>query len=493
MTGVREDSRRVRPGDLFVARPGASADGARFLADAASRGAVAAVAASRPADAPLPVVVAPDVDSAAASVLANALHGDPTRGDGAVRAVGVTGTNGKTTVAYLVRHLLGSAGVKCGLIGTVETDDGRDVRTSEMTTPAATDVADLLAAMRANGCGAAAVEASSHALHQGRLAGVRFAAAGFTNLTGDHLDYHGTMDEYADAKARLFASLDADAVACVNADDPASARMAAACDARACGTRVVRLSPSGRDGAEWWASGVTVTAEGTRFDLSSPGGSAAVSMRLVGRHNVENALCAAAIAGEAFGMTAEQIAAGLGDAGGAPGRLQRVDAGQPFGLFVDYAHTDDALANVLSALRPLTAGRLRVVFGCGGDRDKTKRPRMAAAAERLADDLYLTSDNPRTEDPLAILADVAAGLTPGGRSAATIDADRRVAVRRAVADAVPGDVVLVAGKGHEDYQIVGTARTHFDDAEEARAAVAARGVARERCGATEGADQRIAV
>ena len=481
VTGVREDSRRVRPGDLFVARPGATADGSKFLADAASRGAVAAVSSHRPGDAPLPVVVAPDVSSADASTLANALHGDPTRGPGAVRAVGVTGTNGKTTVAYLVRHLLRSAGTTCGLIGTVETDDGRTVAPAELTTPAATDVADLLAAMKSNGCGAAAVEASSHALHQGRLAGVGFAAAGFTNLTGDHLDYHGTMAEYADAKARLFSTLDADAVACVNADDPASARMA-----RDCPARVFRFSPSGTS-ADWRAADAATSSDGTRFALVAPAGRAAVSMRLVGRHNVENALCAAALVGEAFGVTVEQIAAGLSDAAGAPGRLQRVDAGQPFGLFVDYAHTDDALANVLTALRPLARGRLRVVFGCGGDRDRTKRPRMAAVAEKLADDLYLTSDNPRTEDPSAILHDVAAGLSGSARARATVEPDRRAAIGRAVADARAGDVVLVAGKGHEDYQIVGATRSHFDDVEEARAAGRAAAVCHAQAERTRGA------
>jgi UDP-N-acetylmuramoyl-L-alanyl-D-glutamate--2,6-diaminopimelate ligase len=304
------------------------------------------------------------------------------------------------------------------------------------------------------------METSSHALDQGRVAGLRYAAAGFTNLTGDHLDYHGTMDAYAAAKAMLFESLDETAVAVVNADSEWSARMV-----RDCNARVVLFGI--KQPADWQARDVSITASGTRFILHSPDGSAEVSMRLIGRHNIENALCAAALAGEAFGLSVHQIAAGLHTAAGAPGRLQLITAGQPFAVLVDYAHTDDALENVMSALRPLTRGKLRVLFGCGGDRDNTKRPRMARVAERLGDVVYVTSDNPRTENPQRIIDQIVAGFDPNSGKPAVVEPDRRTAIARIIADAEPGDVVLIAGKGHENYQIVGTVKHHFDDVEEA--------------------------
>ncbi len=459
VSGVREDSRLVQPGDLFIARPGTRANGGTFIADATARGAAAVVTQS--ADLippPLPRVIVDDA-AEAASVLAHCFHGGPST---KMKVLAVTGTNGKTTVAYLARSLLASAGKKCGMIGTVEVDDGLGTRPAEMTTPPAPLVAEWMAAMVENGCDACAVEASSHALHQKRLAGVRFAAGAFTNLTGDHLDYHKTMDDYAAAKAMLFGQLPADAVAVVNADDPAAGLMVAPCRAR-----VVHFGIDAE--AEWRATDIEASADGTRFTLVCPSGSTDVTMKLVGRHNVQNALCAAAMVGETFGLTVEQLAAGLADAPGAPGRLQRVEAGQPFAVFVDYAHTDDALANVLTALRPLTAGKLSVVFGCGGDRDRSKRPRMAAVAGRLADAVYVTSDNPRTENPEAILAEIVAGLPGPPR---LVEADRRAAIRAAVADADAGDVVLIAGKGHEDYQIVGATKQHFDDVEEAQHAAA---------------------
>ncbi len=321
-----------------------------------------------------------------------------------MKVLGVTGTNGKTTTTFLLRHLVAQAGPACGLIGTCVTDDGTRQATASMTTPGPVDAAELLTSMRDKGCGAAAMEVSSHALDQGRVAGITFAGAAFTNLTGDHLDYHGTLDNYAAAKARLFELLPAGAPAVVNGRDPASDRML-----QNTAGSPVRFAVNGE--GDYAATDLMTDADGTRFVLSTPRGSADVAMRLVGRHNVENALAAAALAGEVFGLTADQLAAGLADAPAAPGRLEPVHAGGPVAVFVDYAHTDDALENVLLALRPLTRGRLRVVFGCGGDRDKTKRPRMAKVAERLADDIVITSDNPRNEDPLAIISDIKAGLT----------------------------------------------------------------------------------
>jgi UDP-N-acetylmuramoyl-L-alanyl-D-glutamate--2,6-diaminopimelate ligase len=483
--GVCEDSRRVQRGDLFIARSGTRTDGRQFIADAAARGAVAVVVERRLEDCPLPHIVVPDA-ARAVSVLANIFHGQPSH---ALAVLGVTGTNGKTTTAYLVRHLLASAARRCGMIGTVQIDDGVQSCEAEMTTPGAVDIARLLATMRQSGCAACAMEVSSHALDQHRVSGVRFAAAAFTNLSGDHLDYHKTMENYAAAKARLFAALEPSAVAVVNAHDPASQRMLR--DSRA---RTVRFAID--EPADYRAADVEVTADGSRFTIHMPQGSAPVRMRFIGRHNILNALAAAALVAETFGLTAEHIAQALAEAVSAPGRLQPVRCGQPFAVFVDYAHTDDGLENVLKALRPLTRQKLRVVFGCGGDRDRGKRPRMAAVAERLADVLYLTSDNPRTEDPHRILDEIVAGLsadvelagaarplgaasrTDRPRKCAFVEPDRRRAIERALMDATEGDVVLLAGKGHENYQIIGTQKHHFDDVEEAtRVLLAGRTVA----------------
>ena len=458
VTGVAEDSRLVQPGYLFVARPGAKVDGAQFIDDAKGRGAVAAVVSAKRQAAPLPQVVVPDA-ARAASVLAHLFHGSPSL---KMRCFAVTGTNGKTTTAFLVRHLLSKVGQRCGMMGTVEIDDGRSRREADMTTPDACFVAQTLATMRDRGCRAAVMEASSHALDQSRLAGVHFSGAAFTNLTGDHLDYHQTMENYAAAKAKLFESLDAEAVAVVNADSKWADRMIENCP-----SRIIRFGFNKR--ADYRASGISVSAGGSRFQLHTPDGKADVSMKLLGRHNIENALAAAALVGEVSGLTTAQIASGLRDAAGAPGRLQAVDAGQPFAVLVDYAHTDDALENVLDALRPLTRGKLRVVFGCGGDRDASKRPRMAKVAEKSADVVYVTSDNPRTEDPNQIIKQIAAGFgRAGGIKPVIIEPDRRAAIELALSDAQADDVVLIAGKGHENYQIIGTEKHHFDDVEEAR-------------------------
>jgi len=457
VTGVREDSRLVRPGDLFVARPGTKADGAQFVADAKARGAVVVVSqtAQPKAASPLPQVLVADAGSAA-SVLANLLQGSPAE---KVRVLAVTGTNGKTTTTYLIRHLLARVNMRCGLIGTVEIDDGRTRREATMTTPAATDIAELLAAMRDKGCRACAIETSSHALDQGRVAGVPFAGAAFTNLTGDHLDYHKTMENYAAAKARLFTSLHNSAVAVVNAADKWSPKMV-----EHCAGRVLRFGFA--KNADYAAKDLSYSAQGTTFVLHSPDGRAEVNLPMVGKHNVENALGAAALVGEVFGVSVHQLASGLRDAQGAPGRLQAVRAGQPFAVLVDYAHTDDALDNVLSALKPLTKGKLRVLFGCGGDRDRTKRPRMARTAEKWADAIYVTSDNPRTEDARCILNEVCGGFTPEGVRKTVVEIDRRRAIEAILNDAGPNDVVLIAGKGHENYQIIGTEKHHFDDVEE---------------------------
>jgi UDP-N-acetylmuramoyl-L-alanyl-D-glutamate--2,6-diaminopimelate ligase len=454
VTGIEEDSRKVRPGNIFIARSGSKTDGRQFIADAVTRGAIAVAGEAKMDDLPVPQLVLTD---AVAARVANAYYGYPSH---TVKIVGITGTNGKTTSAYLVRHLLKKIGRKCGLIGTVEIDDGNTTVEAEMTTPGAVDVFRLLATMRDNGCGACVMEVSSHALDQNRVAGIRFAGAAFTNLTGDHLDYHKTMENYAAAKGKLFQSLSGDAVAVYNADDAHWPQIVRDCKGR-------QISFGTGKKADYFADDIHVTSQGSKFVLHAPGGHAHVDMSLIGKHNIENALTAAALVGEIFGLTPDQLAAGLHDAAGAPGRLQRVPTDSPFAVLVDYAHTDDALKNVLTALAPITKGKLRVLFGCGGDRDKTKRPRMAQIAAEYADAVYVTSDNPRTEDPEKIIADILPGF-PAKSPPTYIEPDRRVAIGRILHDAQTGDVVLIAGKGHENYQIIGTTKHHFDDIEEAR-------------------------
>jgi UDP-N-acetylmuramoyl-L-alanyl-D-glutamate--2,6-diaminopimelate ligase len=464
ITGIAEDSRLVQPGNLFIARGGTQTDGSKFIEDAKNRGAVAVVTTPL-TNCPLPQIPYYD-PSAASSLLANAFFDHPSE---AFKVLGVTGTNGKTTTTYLIRHVLNKLKKRCGMIGTVEIDDGKTRHESTMTTPGPIDLAQLLATMRDRRCKAAALEVSSHSLHQGRVAGVHFTGAAFTNLTGDHLDYHQTMENYAAAKAILFEKLPSHGIAAVNADDPWTPRIV-----RDCPARITRFGFN--ESADYRAKDVVITADGTHFILHTPDGQAEMSLQLIGKHNIENTLAACALLGESFGLSVHQLAAALKDAPGAPGRLQTVRANQPFAVLVDYAHTDDALENVLTALRPLTRGRLIVLFGCGGDRDRTKRPRMAAIAQKLADVLYITSDNPRTENPQRILDEICTGLTAEQKSV-NVQIDRRLAIEQALAQATAGDVVLIAGKGHENYQIIGTTKHHFDDAEECQRVLTGRSVA----------------
>jgi UDP-N-acetylmuramoyl-L-alanyl-D-glutamate--2,6-diaminopimelate ligase len=371
--------------------------------------------------------------------LAHAFAGLPSKN---LKMLGVTGTNGKTTVAFFVQQLMLAAGSKFGLMGTILIDDGKTRAPAELTTPGAAAIAPLLKRMRDNGCKGVAMEVSSHALEQGRVAEIDFEVALFTNLSGDHLDYHGNMESYANAKAKLFENLRGDAIAIVNADDPMHARML-----RDCRARVLRCG--------------VVGASAMHVD--------------VGRHNATNASQAAAAAW-ALGANKEQIEAGLATISAPPGRLEPVtDLDCPFAVLVDYAHTDDALLNVLRALRPALAagGKLITVFGCGGDRDRSKRPRMAAVASEHSDVAIITSDNPRTEDPASIVDEVALGVPAASRARVLKIIDRRDAIMQAVAMARPGDAVLIAGKGHEDYQIVGTVKKPFDDRVVAREALRA--------------------
>ncbi len=460
---VRDDSRKVAPGDVFVAVRGLTADGHGFAATAIERGAAALVVERELPGVTVPQVIVP-VGARALGWLIGRVAGAPaTR----LTLVGITGTNGKTTSSYLIESLLAAAGLSTGVIGTVSYRWAGQTVDAPYTTPTPQVLHDTFAAMADAGCSHAVMEVSSAALSMERLAGVAFQVAAFSNLTQDHLDVHGSMEAYREAKQRLFRDhLAADGVAVVNVDDPAGAGMAAV----ATGRRVLRVSVRPDADAEIRVVSYSSTVDGIRARIATPRGELAITSRpLLGAYNVANIALVVGI-GEALGLSHEVIARGIEAVPGVPGRVERVANDAGLDLLVDYAHTPDALENVLAALRPLTRRRLICVFGCGGDRDPTKRPIMGAAVARLADLAVVTSDNPRTEEPRAIL-DM---ILPAVPSPFVVDPDRRAAIRAAVAEATPGDIVLIAGKGHEDYQILGTTKIHFDDREEAAAAAALR-------------------
>lgn len=456
VTDVTCDSRQVSPGALFIAVRGAAQDGRAFIEDAARRGACAVVMedGGAPPAAGVPVVRVADTRQAAAA-LAHAWHGRPAE---ALTMLGVTGTNGKTTVTYLLQHLFQQAGRPCGLIGTIEYRAGGRPSPSHNTTPGPVELAALLAGMRAAGLSACAMEVSSHALDQRRVDGIPFSVAVFTNATPEHLDYHNTFEAYCEAKARLFAMVPPAGTAVLNADDPSSPIMRRRSRARVLTFGITRpadvrvLEPRCRlDGS----SGVLVSPQG-RFPFRA---------RLLGRHNLSN-VAAMAAAGVACGVPWSIIAGALEMFDGVPGRLQRINADQPFPVFIDYAHTDEALRQVLTALRELTNARVTVVFGCGGDRDRAKRPRMGAVAGRLADRVIITSDNPRGESPQAIAEAIAAGITTS--TPCSVILDRAEAIQQALREADAGSVVLIAGKGHETTQTAQGRVTPFDDAQMVR-------------------------
>jgi len=526
ISDLTDDSRRVEAtGDpaagavLFIARQSAGsgdAGGAAFIDDAIRRGATVILSdesvACQSIGAPVTWLTAPKVDQQLCGRLAERLWRHPSR---RLKVIGITGTNGKTTTAFIIQHLLNRASAKCGLIGTVINDDGATRQAADLTTPGAIEFSRLLAAMVRNGCEAVVAEISSHALHQGRAAALKVDVAVFTNLTQDHLDYHHTMDAYADAKAVLFRGLSPQGFAVVNGDDPYANQML-----RDCRARLLRCSV--KEGADAQTNAcraeiVTLAADHSRVVLDGPWGSVDVRLPLVGKHNVYNALEAVAAANCVTALS-RVLRVAVEECPSPPGRLEpvRVEATNTGGtdkdgsealsvsgfnrfstlassaprkdsacqchpsqvhpaqrpsVLVDYAHTHDALENVLSALRPLTRGRLIVLFGCGGDRDKTKRPKMAAVACALADQVIITSDNPRTEDAARIIADILTGVPNDRRGAVIIEPDRAAAIVAAIAGAGPDDVVLLAGKGHEDYQIIGKEKRHFDDREHAAQAL----------------------
>jgi len=453
------DSRRVVPGALFFALDGLRSAGNRYIDQAVAHGAAAVVSGH-------PVAGIPAVDAAQVAAprqvlaeVARRFHGHPERD---LRLVGITGTNGKTTVASLLGHLLPRAeGRPWGVLGTVRYHLGSRSVPSYKTTPESADLAGFFAAMRDAGCAGAALEVSSHALDQERVHGFAFAVAAFTNLTRDHLDYHGDLAAYLRAKARLFdGSLGPRPTAAVlNADDPASDDLA-----RACGP-VQPLTYGVSRPADLAARIQAMDLGGTRFSVRSGGREAAFSTRLPGAYNVANLLCALACC-RALGHDPLALADAVADFPGVPGRMERVEAGQPFPVFVDYAHTDDALRHALGMLRAITPGRVLCVFGCGGDRDRGKRPEMTRAVSSLADLAWATADNPRREPLARIFADMRPGA--GGPGAVAFVEDRREAVAAACAAARPGDCVLIAGKGHETTQEFAETVVPFDDREVAR-------------------------
>jgi UDP-N-acetylmuramoyl-L-alanyl-D-glutamate--2,6-diaminopimelate ligase len=459
VSDVCVDSRRVSPGALFVCVPGTKVDGHRFAADALARGAVALVA-ERPVesgDAPLILVRSA---RRALAMLASAFYGHPSR---RLRVVGVTGTNGKTTTTYLVRAVAEAAGEKAGVLGTLGYDFGSRHEPPATTTPEPTLLQKLFAEMVDGGVRVAAMEVSSHALAMDRVSGTRFAAAVFTNLTRDHLDFHGTEDAYREAKLALFRGVpeppgdpSPPASAVVNLDDPSSSAFLAAASGP--------VLTYGRGAAcDVRAEREEIAADGSSALVRHPKGRTEVGVRLPGPFNVTNALAAFA-AGLSLGYEPDAIARGIAGVEAVPGRMQAVRCGQPFGVIVDYAHTPDALRTVLTSARRLSRGALVCVFGCGGDRDQGKRPEMGRIAVTLADRAVITSDNPRSEDPLAIIAAIQEGAREAGGTYET-EPDRRAAIERAIAGAREGDVVLIAGKGHEDYQILGDRTIHFSDVE----------------------------
>jgi UDP-N-acetylmuramoyl-L-alanyl-D-glutamate--2,6-diaminopimelate ligase len=462
VTALAYDNRRVTPGTVFFCVRGFTRDGHDFAADAVARGAVALVV-DHPLGLGVPEIVVGDVRAAMAPAAAR-LHGDPTA---ALRTIGVTGTNGKTTTTYLVRALLEAAGRQTGLLGTVTSIVGGAEHEVARTTPEAIDLQATFAAMRDGGDSDCVMEVSSHALELGRADAIHWAAAIFTNLTQDHLDFHPTMEDYFTAKRRLFVD-GRPQVAVVNVDDPYGARLAA--QLRGVVPSLVTVGIDSAD-ADLRATDVESAFTGSTFvagglELRSP---------LPGRFNVMNVLGAVATV-RALGVDDATIVAALPEAGRVPGRFEPVDEGQEFAVLVDYAHTPDSLENVLTAARPLTAGRLLCVFGCGGDRDRGKRPQMGEISARLADHTIVTSDNPRSEDPASIVDEILAGIEHRGATEAIVD--RHAAIERAVERAGAGDVVVIAGKGHEQGQeFEGGRKLPFDDVTVAREALRARLVA----------------
>ena len=470
ISAICYDSRRVQKNALFVALRGEQSDGNNFIEEAIDRGAVAVITEEEQPQRRATLVVVPNAREALADLAAE-FYGRPSLG---LKLAGITGTNGKTTTAFLLKHLCESVQLRAGLIGTIRYEIGDRILPAPRTTPESLDLQDLLFQIRSAGCRAAAMEVSSHALDQGRARNVEFDAAIFTNLTQDHLDFHHTMESYFEAKVKLFTGMAAQphkkGKAIVNIDDRWGQQLLARLARDTPALPVVTFGMNAR--ADFRASAIKTDIGGTQYQLDAQGKTYLVRLPLIGAFNVYNSL--AALAGAAaLGVDLRTAVRALADAPSVPGRLEPVPVKRQFRVFVDYAHTDDALGNVMKTLRDLSPKRLIVVFGCGGNRDKAKRPLMAAAVERGADWAIVTSDNPRKEDPEAIIAEIKAGFR--GANHETI-LDRREAIFRAVSLAQPRDIVLIAGKGHETTQEFADHTVPFDDLAIARLAVEAKPV-----------------
>jgi UDP-N-acetylmuramoyl-L-alanyl-D-glutamate--2,6-diaminopimelate ligase len=460
VAAVTEDSRRVGPGAVFVATQGEHVDGHDFIDQAVAQGAVAVIGArsgiSEHHGVPYFSVSHP---RRALGLIAHRLAGDPTA---SMTVIGITGTNGKSSSAVMTGRVLEECGIQAGSFGTLGYAFAGEVLLARHTTPFGEDLADIFQRARAAGVTHVAMEVSSHALEQERVAGIHFRVAAFTNLTQDHLDFHESIERYRRAKVRLFERVEGHgAFTVVNQEDPHARWFVEA-------SNVPCFTFGGKGDCR--AESLRVGSDATVFTATTPWGVQEVKLHLLGRHNVANALCVVAICG-GLGLPLDAIAGGIEAVENVPGRFERVHAGQPFEVVVDYAHTEDGLRNVLEAARSLCKGRIICVFGCGGDRDKGKRPKMGAAAAELADFAIITSDNPRTEPPERILLDIEVGAQRAGKRKGEdyiVVLDRAEAIRQGIEMAKPGDLVLIAGKGHEDYQIVGTERIHFDDREVAR-------------------------
>jgi UDP-N-acetylmuramoyl-L-alanyl-D-glutamate--2,6-diaminopimelate ligase len=463
ITGLAYDSREVGEGSLFFCVVGMSSDGHEFAAAAADAGA-AALIVERPLGIAGPTEVLVDDARAAMAPIAARFFDDPTA---TLALAGVTGTNGKTTTAFLIRSILETGGTRCGLLGTIRQVIGGESAEAVRTTPEAIDLQRIFAAMLAAGDGACAMEISSHALALARADAIHLAAAAFTNLSQDHLDFHADMEDYFEAKRRLFTGVagrrEPPRTSVINVDDPYGRRLAA--ELQEVETRLLTFSPSGRE-ADLSAHEVVSDASGARFRLHAGGERLAVELPLPGHFNVENALAALGVA-VGLGLGLGEAVRALRGAEPVPGRMEPIEEGQPFAVLVDYAHTPDSLENVLRAARELTAGSLICVLGCGGDRDQAKRPLMGRAGAELADLAVVTSDNPRSEDPRAIIEQILAGIDD--REEVVVEPDRRAAIGLALSRAAAGDLVVIAGKGHEQGQeFAGGRKVPFDDREVAR-------------------------
>jgi UDP-N-acetylmuramyl-tripeptide synthetase len=503
VAAVQDDSRRVAPGTLFVAIEGLTVDGHDFAAGAEERGAVAVVGSRVLKGLGVPVVVVED-PARVLALCAARLAGDPAS---AMTLMGITGTNGKTTTTYLMEAILAEAAHRPGVIGTVAYRYGGRDHKAPFTTPTPIVLQQVLREMRDTSCSHVVIEVSSHALELGRVWGLTFDVAAFTHLTQDHLDLHGSMEAYLQAKLLLFSRhLAPGGTAVINLDGHGADEVWRTAAARG-DLKLLGCSSQGHADAEATLLGARHTMEGMSACLRIGGEEVEISSPLVGAYNADNILMAAACCHEGAGIDLETVARGIAAVRGVPGRLERVtEPSAPFAVLVDYAHTPDALARAMEVLKPLCRGRLLVVFGCGGDRDRSKRPLMGGNVARCADLALVTSDNPRTEDPQAIIDAILAGVraegipeldrlddgrkgrSPAARgSGATnsaargfiVEPDRRTAIAAAIQTARRGDIVLIAGKGHEDYQILGTERIHFDDREEARKALGSGGRSRE--------------